>query len=124
MPVISETEDRTTRNPAGLAAGLAGPSQGSEQVSTWRVVMEPGTDAPVHLIDRDQIWMPIAGTFEFEVDGEKELVKTGQAVVVPADVTRTFRAVDAQAQALVAMAVGGTAAMPGSDTRLPLPWAQ
>ncbi|WP_316524171.1 cupin domain-containing protein [Kitasatospora brasiliensis] len=124
MLVISETEERTTRNPAGLAAGLAGPSQGSEQVSTWRVVMETGTDAPVHLIDRDQIWMPIAGTFEFVVGDETSLVKTGQAIVVPADVTRTFRAIDGQAQALVAMAPGGTAALPGNDARLPLPWAE
>ncbi|MEV4561327.1 cupin domain-containing protein [Kitasatospora sp. NPDC049285] len=123
MRVISETEERTTRNPAGLAAGLAGPSQGSEQVSTWRVVMEPGTDAPVHLIDRDQVWMPIAGTFEFVVGEETSLVKTGQAILVPADVTRTFRAVDEQAQALVAMVPGGTAALPGNDARLPLPWA-
>jgi len=124
MRVISETEERTTKNPSGLAAGLAGPSQGSNQVSTWRVVMEPGVDAPVHTIDKDQVWMPIAGTFEFVIDNETEKVGTGQAIVIPADVVRTFRAIDAQAQALVAMAAGGSAAVPGNDARIPLPWAQ
>ncbi|HZM76982.1 MAG TPA: cupin domain-containing protein [Candidatus Limnocylindrales bacterium] len=123
MRVINETEERTTRNPSGLAAGLAGPSQGSDQVATWRVVMEPGVDAPVHTIDKDQVWMPIAGTFEFVIDNETEKVGAGQAIVIPADVVRTFRAIDTQAQALVAMVVGGTAAVPGNDARLPLPWA-
>ncbi|GAA2811767.1 cupin domain-containing protein [Kitasatospora sp. CM 4170] len=124
MYVISETAERTTHNASGLAAALAGPSRGSEQVSTWRVEMEPGTDSPVHLIDRDQVWMPIAGTFEFVIDEETALVGTGQALVVPADRTRVFRAVDGRAQALVAMAAGGTAAVPGSDERIPLPWAR
>ncbi|MFD0349766.1 hypothetical protein ACFQ0M_34585 [Kitasatospora aburaviensis] len=68
--------------------------------------------------------MPIAGTFEFVIDEETALVGTGQALVVPADRTRVFRAVDGRAQALVAMAAGGTAAVPGSDERIPLPWAR
>jgi quercetin dioxygenase-like cupin family protein len=125
MNVISETEERTIRNPAGgYAAALAGPSQGSQEISTWRVVMEPGSDAPVHSIDKEQIWMPLTGAFEFVVEGETTLVKAGQALVVPAEVFRSFRAVDAQAQALCAMVVGGTGAMPGNDARVPLPWAE
>ena len=125
MRVISETEERTIRNPAGgYAAALAGPSQGSQEISTWRVVMEPGSDAPVHSIDREQIWMPVAGAFEFDVEGETTLVKAGQTLIVPPEVLRSFRAVDVQAQALCAMAVGGTGAMQGSDARVPLPWAQ
>ncbi|MEU8181966.1 cupin domain-containing protein [Micromonospora sp. NPDC049044] len=123
MPVISETEDRITRNPAGLAAALAGPSQGSNQVSTWRVEMAAGTDAPVHMITKDQVWMPISGAFEFVVDDETLLVQSGQAIVIPADVKRTFHAVDGKAEALVAMAVGGEAYVPGSDARQQLPWA-
>jgi quercetin dioxygenase-like cupin family protein len=123
MLVISESEERTTHNASGLAVGLAGPSQGSEQVSTWRVVMRPGTDSPVHEIDRDQVWMPVTGTFEFDVDGGTRRVTAGQAAVVPAGAVRTFRAVDGEAQALVAMAAGGTAGVPGGADRLPLPWA-
>lgn len=125
MRVISETEERTIRNPAGgYAAALATPTQGSEDISTWRVVMEPGSDAPVHSIDKEQIWMPIAGAFEFDVDGETSLVKAGQALIVPPHVLRSFRAVDTQAQALCAMVIGGTGAMPGNDARVPLPWAE
>jgi quercetin dioxygenase-like cupin family protein len=125
MRIISETEERTIRNPAGgYAAALAGPSQGSHQISTWRVCMEPGADAPSHSIDKDQIWMAIDGTFEFDFDGESALLKAGQCLVVPADVLRTFRAIDGQAQALCAMLVGGTGAMAGNDARVPIPWAE
>lgn len=125
MRVISETEERTIRNPAGgYAAALATPSVGSQEISTWRVSMEPGSDAPVHSINKEQIWMPLVGTFEFDVEGEKTVVKAGQALIVPAEVLRSFRAVDAEAQALCAMVVGGNGALPGSDARVPLPWAE
>ncbi|RKT04575.1 mannose-6-phosphate isomerase-like protein (cupin superfamily) [Streptomyces sp. 3211.6] len=123
MHLISETEERTNRTPAGVAAGLAAPSQGSNEVCTWRVQMDPGFEAPLHLIDRDQVWMPIAGTFSFTVDGETQKASAGQAVVIPANASRQFQAIGETAQALVAMAAGGRAGVPGSDERHPLPWA-
>lgn len=124
MSVITETEERTTRNPVGFAAGLAGPSVGSKQVSTWRVLMEPGVESKPHEVDKDQVWMPVAGAFAFNFEGQTFEVAAGQAIVVPAGAVRTFRAVDVQSQALVAMAVGGTVAVVGADERKPLAWAE
>ncbi|MEV6236957.1 hypothetical protein [Lentzea sp. NPDC051838] len=123
MQLVTETEERTTRTPAGLMAALAGPSQGSEQVSTWRVEMAQDVDSPLHLIDADQIWMPIAGTWEFTVGGEVVKASAGQAVVLHADEPRQFRAVGGPAQALVAMVSSGKAGAPGSEARQSLPWA-
>jgi quercetin dioxygenase-like cupin family protein len=68
--------------------------------------------------------MPIAGVFSFTVDGEVTKVATGQAVVLPANAARTFRAIEGPAQALVCMVAGGLAGVPGNDARQPLPWAQ
>lgn len=128
MPVISETADRTVTNAVGVAAALAGPSRGSTQLATWRLAAVEGADSPLHEIDRDQVWMPIAGTFEFEleIDGTAVVERVGiaQALLVPAGIVRRFRAHDGPAEALVAMPAGGTAAVPGEPGRRPLPWAR
>ncbi|MFD5473200.1 cupin domain-containing protein [Streptomyces sp. NPDC127105] len=124
MYVVSETEQRTTRTPAGSVFGLAGPSQGSSEVSTWRVELGADSATPVHVIDREQVWMPLSGEFLVEADGRTERAGAGQAVVVPAGVVRQLKAVGGPAEALVAMAVGGKAMLPGSADRIPLPWAE
>jgi quercetin dioxygenase-like cupin family protein len=123
MFVISETEDRTTVTPAGRMYGLAGPSQGSTEVSTWRVELRDGSVTPVHAIDREQVWMPTAGTFEVTIGDETRLVKAGQAVVLPNGVTRQLKAVGGDAQALCCMRIDGRATVPNSDSKIPLPWA-
>jgi quercetin dioxygenase-like cupin family protein len=88
--------------------------------------VELGADSatPVHIIDREQVWMPLAGEFEVEVEGETGQAKAGQAVIIPAGAVRQLKAVGGPAEALVAMAVGGKAMMPGSEDKIPLPWAE
>ncbi|PAZ17607.1 cupin [Streptomyces sp. SA15] len=124
MYVVSESEQRTTTTPAGSMFGLAGPSQGSAEVSTWRVELSADASTPVHIIDREQVWMPLSGEFEVEVDGKTEQVKAGQALILSAGAVRQLKAVGGPAEALVAMVVGGKAMMPGSDNKIPLPWAE
>lgn len=123
MKVISETDERTVTMPAAVMAGLAAPSQGSAELSSWRIQMQAGADSPVHIIDREQVWMPVSGAFEFMVDGETTTVAAGQAVVLPAGVPRQFRAPADSAEAIVCMPAGGQASAPGSDVKQALPWA-
>ena len=126
MRVVTETTERTIQTPTGVMTGLAAPSQGSAELSTWRVRMTPGGNSPVHVIDREQVWMPLRGAFEFTVDGETAVVGAGQALTVPSGATRQFRVSGTgtqQAEAIVCMAAGGQATVPGSDARQPLPWA-
>ena len=123
MRVVTETTERTIETPAAVMAGLAAPSQGGTELSTWRVRMNPGGGSPVHIIDREQVWMPLRGTFEFTVDGETAHVATGQALAVPGGATRQFRSGGEAAEAIVCMPAGGQAGVPGSDARQPLPWA-
>jgi quercetin dioxygenase-like cupin family protein len=124
MYVVSESEQRTTKTPAGAMFGLAAPSQGGVEVSTWRVELGAESATPVHIIDREQVWMPLSGEFEIEVEGKTGHAKAGQAIIVPAGAVRQLKAVGGPAEALVAMAVGGKAMMPGSEDKIPLPWAE
>ncbi|MFB7850415.1 MULTISPECIES: cupin domain-containing protein [unclassified Streptomyces] len=124
MHVVSESDRRTTRTPAGSMFGLAAPSQGSTEVSTWRVELGADSATPVHVIDREQVWMPLSGEFEIEAEGGTGCAGAGQAVIVPAGAIRRLRAAGGPAVALVAMAVGGKAMLPGGEDKIPLPWAE
>ncbi|MFD6952913.1 hypothetical protein ACFWGT_22765 [Nocardiopsis sp. NPDC060348] len=33
--------------------------------------MEPGSASPEHVIDRNQVWMPVSGRLEVGADGEE-----------------------------------------------------
>lgn len=123
MRVVTETEERTIKTPAAVMAGLAAPSQGSTELSTWRIRMTPDGESPVHVIDREQVWMPLSGTFEFTIDGEVAKVGPGEALAIPADATRQFHAGAEAAEAVVCMKAGGQAGVPGSEAKQPLPWA-
>ncbi|MFR9798369.1 cupin domain-containing protein [Streptomyces sp. MS06] len=124
MQVVSESEQRTTVTPAGSMFGLAAPSQGSTEVSTWRVELGADSATPVHIIDREQIWTLLSGEFEVEVEGRTRHAEAGQAIIVPGGAVRRLKTVGGPAQALVAMVVGGKAMMPGSEDKIPLPWAE
>lgn len=124
MYVITETAARTTTTPAGTIAALAGPSQGSQELSSWRVRLPAGSEGPVHAIDREQVWIPVSGALTVTVDGSTSLVSVGEAAILPAGVVRQISAADGPAEALVCMGVGGQATVPGSDVRHPLPWAE
>jgi quercetin dioxygenase-like cupin family protein len=123
VQVISESQERTVQTPVATMSGLAAPSQGSTEISTWRVRMKPDSPSPVHMIDREQIWMPIQGVFEFTVDDESVKVEAGQAVIVPGGSTRQFHAIGEEAEAIVCMPAGGKVGAPGGDTMSPIPWA-
>lgn len=124
MYVVGETDERTTTTAAATMFGLAAPSQGSKEVSTWRVQISDAVSTPVHSIDKEQVWMPIEGSLEVSVDDVTEKFSAGQAAVIPAGALRKVTAVGGNAQALVAMAVGGKAGMPGGGSSIPLPWAE
>lgn len=123
MRVVTETEERTIKTPAAVMAGLAAPSQGSGELSIWRVRMTPESDSPVHIIDREQVWMPLSGTFQFTVNGEVVMVGAGEALAVPGGATRQFRAGAEGTEAIACMVAGGKAGVPGSDAKQSLPWA-
>lgn len=121
--VVSETEERTTRSTGGTLYGLAAPSQGGAELSSWRVEMAAGQQGPVHAIDREQVWMPLSGSFEVTAGDETVRASAGQALVLPAGVVRQVSAVEGPARALVCMAAEGRASVPGGEKDIPLPWA-
>ena len=58
------------------------------------VSFEPHTEAPVHWHDEEQITYVMDGEFEFEVAGEKRILRRGEAVVIPPNVPHGARTHD------------------------------
>lgn len=124
MNVVNATAERTIQTAAGVMTALAAPSQGSRELATWRTRMEPGAEGPLHAIDREQVWMPVTGSFTVTVDGTSKRVAAGDALILPAGAARQIRANDEPVEILVCMPAGGKASVPGSPEQRDLPWAE
>jgi quercetin dioxygenase-like cupin family protein len=58
------------------------------------VTYEPGTVAPTHTHEEEQISFVVDGEFEFDLDGDKRVMKPGMAVVIPSFVPHGARTYD------------------------------
>ncbi len=121
--VISPTAENVVESPNARMTGLAAPSRGSTELSTWTVAMEPGQTGPEHSLSREQVWTVTAGVLHVTCGGRTEKVASGQTFVLPPDVLRQVHAPQA-AEAHVAMRSDGVASVPGTEGTRTLPWAQ
>ncbi len=58
------------------------------------VTYEPHTVAPVHAHEEEQISFVVDGEFEFDLDGDKRVMRRGMAVVIPPFVPHGARTYD------------------------------
>lgn len=69
MQVVAPSPAHVTATPNAVMTGLAAPSRGSTELSTWRVRMEAEAAGPVHTADREQVWTVLNGALEFTCEG-------------------------------------------------------
>src|SRR6476661_7700650 len=99
MSVLTAPTAPTHELPGARFTSLATPSLGTTETAVWTVEILPGTDAALHEVTREEIFVGLAGV-EFSI-----------AAAGPAP----FRA-------LVCLPVGGQAVMGGGEPFTP-PWA-
>ena len=80
--------------PLVMVPGLSFQPVLGERLMVNFVTFEPRTEAPVHWHDEEQISFVIDGEFEFEVAGEKRILRRGDAVVIPPNVPHGARTHD------------------------------
>jgi len=81
-------------DPLEMMPGLRFQPVLGEQLMVNFVQLDPHTEAPVHWHDEEQISIVLDGEFEFEVAGEKHIVRRGEAVVIPPNVPHGARTYD------------------------------
>lgn len=64
------------------------------------VHMEPNSEAPVHSHPEEQIGTMIEGEYEFELNGEKRMIRKGDVYIVPPNVPHGARTYDKSCLAL------------------------
>ncbi|MCB5182322.1 cupin domain-containing protein [Streptomyces antimicrobicus] len=123
MHVITPTPAHVVETPNATMTGLAAPSRGSAELSTWTVSMRSGQAGPEHSVTREQVWTITAGALEVTHEGRTRRVSAGQTLVLPPHSLRRIHAPE-PFEAIVAMRSDGVVAVPGAEGTRPLPWAQ
>ncbi|MFI5528179.1 VOC family protein [Kitasatospora sp. NPDC051853] len=121
--VIAPAAEHVTETPNARMAGLAAPSRGSAELSTWTVTMTAGQTSPEHTVSREQVWTVTAGALEITHSDRTETLPTGHTLVLPPGLLRRVHAPQ-DARAHVAMRADGVATVPGTEGTRVLPWAQ
>jgi mannose-6-phosphate isomerase-like protein (cupin superfamily) len=102
--------------------GLASPSRGAAETSVWRLTLDPGSSSPEHTLDREEVFVALAGTARAVTDGHVTDVRPGDALIVPPAVPFTIANPGPEPfEAVVSLPVGGSATVAG-EAMTP-PWA-
>jgi quercetin dioxygenase-like cupin family protein len=103
--------------------GLAAPSRGATETSAWRSRVAPGSPGAEHSVDREELFLALAGSAVITVDGAEHRVSAGDALVVPAGSVLRVANPHADAfEAITVLPVGGRVSRAGAEPFVP-PWA-
>lgn len=123
MPLIKAADAPRFGNDHADFVGLAAPSRGSTENSAWRLTIKPGTDAPPHALDREEIFIALSGRLTVTMNDKTLSVEAGDALVVPAH--QLFAMANSGSEpfeAVVVLPVGGHGLIPGREPFI-APWA-
>jgi mannose-6-phosphate isomerase-like protein (cupin superfamily) len=103
--------------------GLASPARGSRETSVWRLTLAAATAGARHSVDREELFVALAGRAVVELGDETLELAAGDTLVVPPNVQFALSNPHAEPfEAIAALPVGGRARMPGGEPFVP-PWA-
>jgi mannose-6-phosphate isomerase-like protein (cupin superfamily) len=102
--------------------GMASPSRGTEQVCTWKIVVDANhRSGAAHTLDRDEVFMVLSGS----IGVAGEVLGPGDVLVVPAgDDIDVSNPGDVPAEVMVAIPAGFTATMADGTPFGTPPWAK
>jgi quercetin dioxygenase-like cupin family protein len=124
MPVIPAANAPSFTMPGLAVTGLAAPSRGATETSVWRLTLASGAAGSEHTLDREEIFVVLAGRAVATIDGDEHHLRPGDALVVPPH--RPFSLANPHGEsfeAVAALPVGGRVHIPGSHPFVP-PWAK
>lgn len=123
MPVIRTSEAVTHEIHGARFVSYATPLTGSRELCAWRGEIPPGTEAPVHTVNREEIFHLLIGELLITLDGRTERVTAGDTVVVnPGTAFGVENPGDQTAISWVTTSIGLEAEL-ADGTRITPPWA-
>jgi len=124
MPIISGATAPTFNAPQATCVGLASPSRGAKETCMWRVTIEAGAAGHEHSVEREEVFVALAGTALVTIEGEDRPFGAGDALVVPAHTPfKLANPGDEPLELVCVLPVGTRAYVAGEEPFTP-PWVQ
>ena len=124
MGLVRSAEAPSWELPGWKMSGLASPSRGSTELSTWRVSIDPNTDGPLHTVDREIVLMVLEGVATVTLEGTAVAIPAGDAFVIPPHTERKLgNAHDTQCELISVMGADGRSVRSDGSPSF-IPWAQ
>ena len=123
MPVITDSAAPRFDVEGTHVVGLASPSRGATETSTWRLRLDPGSASPPHSLDREEIFVALAGAAEARFGDATERVRGRRRAGRPRGPrVRDRKPRPSAFEAVVVLPAGARATVDGA--RVVPPWAE
>ncbi|MER5752061.1 cupin domain-containing protein [Streptomyces sp. NPDC002088] len=123
MPVIRSSEAVTHELHGARFVSYATPLTGSKELCAWRGEIPPGTKAPAHTVNREEIFHLLDGELLITLDGRVDRITAGDTVIInPGATLAVENPADRTAVSWVTTSIGLEAEL-ADGTRIAPPWA-
>lgn len=123
MPVIRSSEAVTHELHGARFVSYATPLTGSKELCAWRGEIPPGTKAPAHTVNREEIFHLLDGELLITLDGRVDRITAGDTVIInPGATLAVENPADQTAVSWVTTSIGLEAEL-ADGTRIAPPWA-
>ncbi|MDO0931908.1 cupin domain-containing protein [Streptomyces sp. DG2A-72] len=123
MPVIRPTDAVTHEIHGARFVSYATPRTGSKELCAWRGEIPPGTKAPAHTVNREEILHLLDGELLITLDGRTDRVTAGDTLIInPGATFGVENPTDRTALTWVTTSIGLEAEL-ADGTRIVPPWA-
>ncbi|MGI5453518.1 cupin domain-containing protein [Streptomyces sp. CA-249302] len=123
MPIIRTSEAVTHEIHGARFVSYATPLTGSKELCAWRGEIPPGTKAPLHTVNREEIFHLLVGELLITLDGRTDRITAGDTLIVnPGATLGVENPTDQTAISWVTTSIGLEAEL-ADGTRITPPWA-
>ncbi|WP_328870312.1 cupin domain-containing protein [Streptomyces sp. NBC_00287] len=123
MPVIRSSDAVTHEIHGARFVSYATPRTGSKELCAWRGEVPPGTKAPAHTVNREEILHVLLGNLRVTLDGRTDDIGAGDTLIInPGATLAVENPTDQTAITWVTTSIGLTADL-ADGTRITPPWA-
>ncbi|WP_210574685.1 cupin domain-containing protein [Streptomyces sp. GESEQ-4] len=123
MPVIRQSDAVTHEIHGARFVSYATPRTGSKELCAWRGEIPPGTKAPAHTVNREEILHLLDGELLVTLDGRTDRITAGDTLIInPGATLAVENPTDRTALTWVTTSIGLEAEL-ADGTRIVPPWA-
>ncbi|MDX6361211.1 MAG: hypothetical protein QOC85_214 [Streptomyces sp.] len=123
MPVVRSSEAVVHEIHGARFVSHATPLTGSKELCAWRGEIPAGTRAPLHTVNREEIFHLLSGELLITLDGRTERIVAGDTVIInPGATLGVENPTGTTATSWVTTSIGLEAEL-ADGTRLTPPWA-